>query len=135
MEEDLQKRYVREVKKEHPDKPRECHHCQLFLYCDNYMEPAQQLHHGTSGKAILIICESPDIDIQVLGRYINKHLNDHDVWLTTSVKCSPKGFKMKKAFINYCSKFVKEDINNIGADTVITLGSWALESWKEVNPD
>lgn len=130
-----EREYVRDLKKIHPDKPKNCLHCQLFKYCeqDEYMQMAQQLNSGDSGKTVLFIGETPEYDRTTLKKYIDRHLKDHSVWITTALKCPVGKITIKKEFINQCSKFTKEDIDNIDPDVVISLGTWALETYKEVS--
>lgn len=136
----IKKRYVRELKKEYPDKPRECLHCQLFLRCKSYKIPHRLLHKG-GDKVILLVLMNPGANEDRLNKilvgksgkllmtYVETYFNDHTVYATNAVKCyngeGDNKVELAKEHSKQCSIYLKEDIETIKPDVIISMGKVA----------
>lgn len=132
---------VRQLKKEYPDKPRECLHCQLFLHCKNYKLPYRILNKNAKSKKVLIVCQNPgkQEDAQgrilvgksgeLLGQYIRDYISDFNVYATNAVKCFSSSTPQMQ-HIRSCSQYLKQDIENIRPDVIVAMGDVAKQALK-----
>lgn len=135
--------YVRDLKKQYPDKPSECLKCQLFLHCKSYKLPYRVFHAGKVNKKILLVGQNAGEQEDTEGRvfvgksgqlmkeYVEDYFSDYLVYVTNAVKCyTPE--KPELIHVRACQKFLKEDIETINPDVIIALGDIAKKSLQEL---
>lgn len=149
-------RYVRNLKKSHPDKPRECLHCKLFLESKKYKQGYSLIHRALGNhikplyecdtidealftnekipKKVLFILPHPKERIRY-EEYIKEYYQDYIVYTTYAIKCSPDDTVPKLHHTRMCSNFLRQEIEEIQPDLVITLGGISKEAWKEIEDE
>ena len=135
-----------ERKKKYKQVEDACLRCGLFEHTTNPKINKTKLQQGNAGK-VLIITGSPSVYAEarksihydktasVIKKYMKEYLTDCEVWLTCSVKCYPKDWKVKTHEVRHCSGFLDADISDVNPDIVIAMGDIARMGCKELEQE
>ena len=112
--------HLREIRKQYPDKPDNCHRCQLFLNGEYRSGSACM---DAMDSKVMTVYDTPD---QVEGTGCSA------IQCPIKEEQLTKTGKIPSTYIQLCSEFVKEDIQAINPDMLATYGEAAKESVKHL---
>ena len=143
----ITKTYTQRKKKhKHLNYPDACLRCGLYEHTTAHKLDRFKIQDGTKGTVLVVLgvptqmAESRknighDAVSGVVKKYTKKYLQDCEVWITNSVKCHPKDWKVKTHEVRHCSGFLSTDIEDTKPIKVIAMGDIARMGCKELEQE